>query len=66
MKQNLLFNRANAFGMRFIMVLTMLLTVSIGQAWGETATFTATQSGGWTTTAGTLPRTFTLGISFNL
>ena len=40
MKQNLLFNRANAFGMRFIMVLTMLLIVGIGQAWGaeETAT----------------------------
>ena len=38
MKQNLLFNRANAFGMRFIMVLTMLLIVGIGQAWGATAT----------------------------
>ena len=34
MKQNLLFNRANAFGMRFIMVLTMLLIVGIGQMWG--------------------------------
>ena len=34
MKQNLLFNRASAFGMRFIMVLTLLLTVGIGQMWG--------------------------------
>lgn len=34
MKQNLLFNRASAFGMRFIMVLTMLLIVGVGQAWG--------------------------------
>ena len=34
MKQNLLFNRANAFGMRFIMVLTMLLDVGVGSVWG--------------------------------
>ena len=54
MKQNLLFNRANAFGMRFIMVLTMLLIVGIGQAWGATKTYTFTSkswadsSNGWT------------------
>ncbi len=35
MKQNLLFNRANAFGMRLSMVLTMLLTIGIGTMWGE-------------------------------
>ena len=34
MKQNLLLNRANAFGMRFIMVLTMLLVVGVGSVWG--------------------------------
>ena len=40
MKQNLLFNQASALGKRFIMVLTMLLTVGIGQAWGAgTETF---------------------------
>lgn len=52
MKQNLLFNRASAICKRLAMVLTMLLIVGIGQAWGETATFTASQSGGWTGTAG--------------
>ena len=41
MKQNLLFNQASALGMRFIMVLTMLLIVGIGQAWGATETITA-------------------------
>ena len=47
MKQNLLFNRASAFGMRFIMVLTMLLIVGVGQAWGaegDTHDFTQTLS----------------------
>ena len=34
MKQNLLFNQASALGKRLAMVLTMLLTVGIGQAWG--------------------------------
>lgn len=34
MKQNLLFNQASALGKRFAMVLTMLLTIGIGQAWG--------------------------------
>lgn len=34
MKQNLLFNQASALGKRFIMVLTMLLVVGVGQAWG--------------------------------
>lgn len=40
MKQNLLFNQASAIGKRIAMVLTMLLIVGIGQAWGaeETAT----------------------------
>ena len=52
MKQNLLFNQASALGKRLAMVLTMLLSIGIGSAWGATATFTATQSGGWTTTAG--------------
>ena len=52
MKQNLLFNQASAICKRLAMVLTMLLVVGVGQAWGETVTFTATQSGGWTTTAG--------------
>lgn len=45
MKQNLLFNQASALGMRFIMVLTMLLIVGVGQAWGTT--FTTTTSGGF-------------------
>ena len=45
-------NQLTAKLKRLAMVLTMLLIVGIGQAWGETATFTATQSGGWTTTAG--------------
>ena len=34
MKQNLLFNQASALGKRLAMVLTMLLIVGIGQAWG--------------------------------
>ena len=34
MKQNLLFNQASALGKRLAMVLTMLLTIGIGQAWG--------------------------------
>lgn len=40
MKQNLLFNQTSAIGKRIAMVLTMLLIVGIGQAWGaeETAT----------------------------
>ena len=45
MKQNLLFNQASALGKRLAMVLTMLLTIGIGQAWG--ATFTTTSSGGF-------------------
>jgi hypothetical protein len=40
MKRNLLFNQATALGKRLAMVLTMLLIVGIGQAWGETATVT--------------------------
>ena len=36
MKQNLLFNQASALGKRLAMVLTMLLIVGIGQAWGAT------------------------------
>ena len=40
MKQNLLFNRASAIGKRLAMVLTMLLIVGVGQAWGATDTFT--------------------------
>lgn len=35
MKQNLFFNQASAIGKRIAMVLTMLLIVGIGQAWGE-------------------------------
>ena len=38
MKQNLLFNQASALGKRLAMVLTMLLTVGIGQAWAGEAT----------------------------
>ena len=34
MKQNLLFNQASALGKRLAMVLTMLLIVGVGQAWG--------------------------------
>lgn len=34
MKQNLLFNRASAICKRLAMVLTMLLVVGVGQAWG--------------------------------
>ena len=34
MKRNLLFNQATAIGKRLAMVLTMLLIVGIGQAWG--------------------------------
>ena len=45
MKQNLLFNRASAFGMRFIMVLTLLLTVGIGQMWGESVEINTDNSG---------------------
>lgn len=41
MKQNLLFNQASALGKRLAMVLTMLLIVGIGQAWGATETITA-------------------------
>ena len=51
MKQNLLFNRASAFGMRFIMVLTMLLVVGIGQAWGATETLAE-----WTFTSSSYPK----------
>ena len=40
MKQNLLFNQASALGKRLAMVLTMLLTVGIGQAWGADPTAT--------------------------
>ena len=54
MKQNLLFNQASAFGMRFIMVLTMLLIVGIGQAWGaETYNFSSIPTSGWKTAGGT-------------
>ncbi len=38
MKQNLLFNQASALGKRLAMVLTMLLIVGIGHAWGATYT----------------------------
>ena len=38
MKQNLLFNRASAICKRLAMVLTLLLIVGVGQAWGVTAT----------------------------
>ena len=47
MKQNLLFNQASALGKRLAMVLTMLLIVGIGQAWGaegDTHDFTQTLS----------------------
>lgn len=37
--------------LRLLLVMFLTLTVS-ASAWGATATFTATQSGGWTTTAG--------------
>ena len=40
MKQNLLFNQASALGKRLAMVLTMLLIVGVGQAWGAEATAT--------------------------
>ena len=40
MKQNLLFNQASALGKRLALVLTMLLTVGIGQAWGADPTAT--------------------------
>ena len=35
MKRNLLFNQVTAIGKRLAMVLTMLLIVGIGQAWGQ-------------------------------
>ena len=38
MKQNLLFNQASALGKRLAMVLTLLLIVGVGQAWGATYT----------------------------
>ena len=52
MKRNLFFNQATAIGKRLAMVLTMLLIVGIGQAWGETATYTLNSSnnGGSVTT----------------
>ena len=65
MKQNLLFNRANAFGMRFIMVLTMLLVVGIGQAWGETAEFLPSHfSGQGTTSTGSAISATINGVTF--
>jgi|GEM_PF-2596202 len=39
MKQNLLFNQASALGKRLAMVLTLLLTVGIGQVWGAEQKF---------------------------
>ena len=51
MKQNLLFNRANAFGMRFIMVLTMLLIVGVGSVWG--ADYSKNESWAFTTSGNT-------------
>ena len=44
MKRNLFFNQATAIGKRLAMVLTMLLIVGIGQAWGYTGTFTLVES----------------------
>lgn len=48
MKRNLLFSQATALGKtlgkRLVMVLTMLLIVGIGQAWGYTGTFTLVES----------------------
>ena len=46
MKQNLLFNQASALGKRLAIVLTMLLIVGIGQAWGATAEFAPTNFSG--------------------
>ena len=45
MKQNLLFNQASALGKRLAMVLTMLLIVGIGPAWGESIEINTTSSG---------------------
>ncbi len=53
MKQNLLFNQASALGKRLAMVLTMLLIVGIGQAWGENFKTTydySTKGNTWTLT----------------
>ena len=52
MMTNLLFSQASALGKRLAMVLTMLLIVGIGQAWGETETYTLNSSnnGGSVTT----------------
>lgn len=44
MKQNLLFNQASALGKRLAMVLTMLLIVGIGQAWGAEYTLVTSNS----------------------
>lgn len=48
MMTNLLFSQTTAIGKRIAMVLTMLLVVGIGQAWGETVTISGddTWSGG--------------------
>ena len=46
MKQNLLFNQASALGKRLAMVLTMLLIVGVGQAWGAADTFTCSTPSG--------------------
>jgi transglutaminase/protease-like cytokinesis protein 3 len=61
MKRNLLFNQTTAIGKRLAMVLTMLLIVGIGQAWGETyllgwgsASGTAGAYTNFTTTSGTV------------
>lgn len=48
MKQNLLFNRASALGKRLAMVLTMLLTVGIGQTWGAEDSYSCTNTSGST------------------
>ena len=45
MKQNLLFNQASALGTRLAMVLTMLLIVGIGQAWGADVVYKTAKFG---------------------
>ena len=65
MKQNLLFNQASALGKRLAMVLTMLLFVGIGQAWGATAEFAPTNfSGQGTSGTGSAISATVNGVTF--
>ena len=65
MKQNLLFNQASALGKRLAMVLTMLLLVGIGQAWGATAEFLPSHfSGQGTTSTGSAISATINGVTF--